>query len=245
MGGMLNFFNRVGKTSFDDWISGAAGANASAEASRELSQWSALNLPSLQKQGYLKAGYNPLLINGNAPSSYMANVGAHQASDMNSIGSAFGGMFNLARTLMTLKYDLKQKELDNNKTEAEIAKIKADTLKTGAETEYPGLLGDAWRTGNSVGRSLGITADNISDLAWLFNPVDTIVNSAVSSFKPRWEREPVKFEKHEDFEWKHPDWFKSRRDKSSRKPSWMRGGEYRPRFRSPDSFKGSYNFLTR
>ena len=147
----FKFFNNFLNTSFDDWISGAAGANASAAASKGLSEWSAKNLPSLQREGYVKAGYNPLLITGNSPSSYMANVGAHQASDMNGFGSAFGGMVSMAKALANFYNDIKASKLENEKTQSEIKNIEADTRSKNIGTVTKGVGAAAAGVGAGVG----------------------------------------------------------------------------------------------
>lgn len=70
----LKFFSNIGETSFDDWLTGKASARANYEVALE----SARNLPSAQKEGYIKAGINPI---------YMAGHGFQPANVSSSGGS--------------------------------------------------------------------------------------------------------------------------------------------------------------
>lgn len=70
----MGFFSGLFSTSFDDWLTGKASAQANADVSVS----TAKRLPLAQKEGYIKAGINPI---------YMAGHGFQPANVSSSGGS--------------------------------------------------------------------------------------------------------------------------------------------------------------
>ena len=70
----MGFFSGLFSTSFDDWLTGKASAQANADVSVS----TARRLPLAQKEGYIKAGINPI---------YMAGHGFQPANVSSSGGS--------------------------------------------------------------------------------------------------------------------------------------------------------------
>ena len=69
----MGFFSNFLSTSFDDWLTGAASARAQYDVQKQ----AAVELPSLQKQGYIKAGLNPIYMAGHGfqPTAISATPG--------------------------------------------------------------------------------------------------------------------------------------------------------------------------
>lgn len=138
----MGLFSDVG-----DWLSGATGANAAYAASKKLSTyqtkvlspWSAQNMPTYQREGLEKAGYNPLLLNGGT-SSYAsgASVGAHQG-DLSTMLEPLTALGGLASAFAAAKKSL---------AEANEADARTDAINTekGSKTFLGKLFSDiqAW-----------------------------------------------------------------------------------------------------
>lgn len=120
----FNFFKGIGSTSFDDWLTGAASANASMRATKKYNTWAATNLPKLQMRGYRDANLNPILVGDH--SAQMGSISASSGSygdAMPSLGSLAQGALGIA----SLPALLKQRNAD-----AQAAKAEAKTAEENA-----------------------------------------------------------------------------------------------------------------
>ena len=100
---------------------------------REQEKWSALNLPSLRRTGYVDAGYNPLLA---FSSNFGAAQGVSQASFSSHLGSrSLGSMMeaNTGREQMQNQKEYNEAMVDNARADVANKRAQTKILKAQAE----------------------------------------------------------------------------------------------------------------
>lgn len=133
-------------SSWKNWFSGQTAADISSAAQiytnaefvkqqKKLDEWRALNLPSAQKQGYINAGINPILVGNTSPSVVSAHSGSVAANGGN-VGSVLGGLGSLvssAKEIATAKSDIQQAKEDVETTRLENNRRSIDNMALSSE----------------------------------------------------------------------------------------------------------------
>lgn len=119
--------------------------NEQRKQNQRVEKWSALNLPSLKRQGYESAGYNPLL-------AYSSNFGSAQGVSIPNFTSKLGS--SSVKNMM--EANTGREEMENNKTyqEAVVKNQKAEVKNKEAQTKVLEAQAEETRLNNKEHREL-------------------------------------------------------------------------------------------
>ena len=129
----MGFFSNFLSTSFDDWLTG----KASAQAQYDVQKQAAVELPSLQKEGYRRAGINPIYMAGHGfqPAQISANPGSGYSEiskGLGAVGAGTAGIIGAVTSAYKAKkegelIDEQKKYLESQKTGQDIKNIQHGT----------------------------------------------------------------------------------------------------------------------
>lgn len=141
-----------------DWVTGAKAADVNADASKELYDYQIANTSNAIKANYnaLKSvGINPLLSYGNgAGSTSMPTMTSASSAHSGSIGDIMS-MFSWCTSAMKVATEIANTKANTDLAKANTAKVAKEIGKIERQTEYPGVVGEAFQSFKNIGKEIG------------------------------------------------------------------------------------------